>query len=74
MSTIAEVIAQVVVGGAKAVCGVKGAEAAQGICQNSEYTLRIPYDSFRGRGQRLLKLDGHTALLATSMLLCGAVF
>ncbi len=44
------------------------------ICQNSGYTLRNPCDSFQARGQRILNLDGHAALLATLMLLCGAVF
>ncbi len=48
--------------------------AFMGSCQNAEYTQRILYGSFQARGQNLLDLDGHAALLAASILLCGAVF
>ena len=44
------------------------------ICQNAEYTLLILYGSFQARGQNPLDLDGHAALLAASILLCGSVF
>jgi len=50
------------------------APLAEWICQNAEYTLLILYGSFQARGQPRLDLDGHAALLAASILLCGAVF